>query len=325
MRVIVAIFFIGVVLFGFKAGSALYSQISTYTNLATSFINDSVIIELGSSEPDDVFIDENDGEDTPPPDNSGDVIDFDDDNEEGGDEEDTIEEVVVGASDEGSENSGDSDSDNETVSSESILDTLTGNQAVSGGDSAVAGSEGGGSAEGASSGGGSGTSVFGEKTREALFSRGITHITIPPLPSSDEVRSPARVPYTRNDLALIVSAALVEYPSVEDVFFTTDALTISYKARGRLFVTIPLTYNAKVSLKFNEKTTKKRVSISFPWYRFLLWTGVSKSQLRTTIDGVISDTPEGGGYDRAALIFQNVTDILSGARGTVVGSVNTVE
>lgn len=330
MKLFILAAFALLVVFGTGAVANLYDAVSTRTQTASTFINDSNIINIPDDTLPDAIVPDDDsgsgggGGSTPPPGGDDEVLVFGD--SEGDSGGDTINQVVVnsggsndnsgdggsGGSNSGSSNNNNGSGDGETVSTESILDSLTGNQAISS-------SSGGGAASGG------GTSVSGSKTREALLSRGITTISVPPIPEAGSVESSARAPYTRNDLAIIVSAALVQNPDIDDIFFTTTALEISYKSRGRLLFTIPVPYPTKVSLSFDETTTKKRVKVKFPWYKFFMWTGVSKNSLRNSIDPIITSTPKGEEYDRATHIFNAVSEVIASARGTIQGSLSAVQ
>lgn len=313
------------VLVGVQAGGTLFSSVSDRANVAASFINDSVIIDVDDTVLDSNTIPEATTDTIPPETVTSDPIVFSDDENDAGD---VIDEVVIEvttqsdnaadsssttgddttASDTGGTSSdtiSDSETTNtteQTVSASSILQTLTGNQAVT----TVSG--------GGSGGGASGTSVSADKTRDALLSRKITNITIPEAPTGS-IAAASRPPYSRADLALIVSAALVKNPDLDDVFYSTNTLSISYKARGRLLLAIPVSYTATLDLAFDEATEKKRVRVKFPWYRFFMYTGVSKSNLRAEVDGVISRAPAGQDYDRAAQIFNEVASLLERTRG----------
>lgn len=302
----------------------------SHVAIADDFINDTDIINIPFDVDEGIVVPETESPlNVPLPDSDSDeVITFGDDEEGGG--EDVIDEVIINADDSSSgegegggggdtndgdsvnEGSGAQDSGSETVSASSILDTLTGNQALT---------------SGSAGGGSGGTSLSGSKTRAALLGRGITKITIPapPTSSSDDSESQGGASYTRNDLALIVSAALVQTPNIQDVFFTTDSISISYQARGRLFFALPLTYTTKLDLKFDESNTRRRVAIDFPWYKFLMWTGVSKNQLRNQVDVIITTAPQGKQYDRATFVFEGVADILGRVGGALSGSVRTIQ
>ena len=333
MKLFILAAFALLVVLGTGTVTDLYDVVSSRTQTASTFINDSNIINIPDDAIPDAIVpsDDDDGDgdgSTPPPVPGGDEVIVFDDN--GGDEgeEDSVTEVVVNSGDSGNGNSsdgngasdgnnsgGDSSGDGEVVSASSILDSLTGNQAIN-------------SSSGASSSSGEGaggTSVSGSKTREALLSRGITSLSVPGAPEAGTVNTQTRAPYTRNDLALIVSSLLVENPDVDDVFFTTDSIIITYKARGRLLFTIPIPYPSTLRLSFDEASVKKRVDIDFPWYKFLMLTGVSKNTLRTTIDSIITDTPKGEEYDRATYIFTAVSEVISSSRGTVQGTLRAVQ
>ena len=323
MRFAVLAAFVFIVFLGVHAGSGLYGAVAERAGLATAFTNDSVrvdIIDQGIS-PDAVPLADSDN--TPSSEGSGgsniDVSNTDS-NSSSETNGNTISEVVVtvstseGGSTSSSNSSSESNASNtdqsstqQTVSAEDILNTLTGNQAVT--SNSASGSGGG------SSGSGS-TFVSGEKTRAALLSRGITAFTIPPPPAAGTLAAASRAPYSRADLALIVSGELVKNPDIDSVFYTTNSITVSYKATGRLFFALPIPYTTNLTLSFDAPTTKERVRVTFPWYKFMMWTGVSKSALQEKVDSIITAAPSGQEYDRATLVFQQVSTLLEqiGAR-----------
>lgn len=336
MKLLVLAAFTLFVVLGTEAGDVVLDVVTEQAQVATTFINDSNIITIPEDTAPEAVPSEDGGgesgeEETTPLPESGETITL------GGgstdDSKDTITEVTVttttstdtssdstNGGDSGSESGEDSSTEgSETVSAESILNTLTGSQAV------TSTSEQAQSGASTGSSGGGGTAVSGSGAREALLSRNITSITLPPIPEAGTEAAARRAPYTRNDLALVVSAALVQNPDVDDVFFTTNALKITYTSRGRLLFVVPLSYPTKLSLSFDETTVHQRVDVDFPWYKFLMWTGVSKKSLRDTIDPIITNTPRGLEYDRATHIFSAVSDVLVSARGTVQDSVRTVQ
>jgi len=287
-----------------------------YTAHAADFTNDSVIVDIISEDTSAEVVTEADSNVTPSSSGgAGEIINFGDGtNGEGG--VGVIDEVEVtitsGTNNESGAQGGEggdglSSSGIETVSAQSILNTLTGNQALTsqGGSAGASGAD-----PSASAGGSSGTNVSGSKTRQALLSRGITSLTIPPPPEA--AASAPRKAYSRADLALFVSSEIVKNPDIDDVFFTVNSLSIQYRSTGRLLFALPIPYTTVVSLRFDEATAKKRVVIRFPWYKFLLLTGVSKSDLRTRIDAIITSAPKGEEYDRATQVFNDVAKLLGG-------------
>lgn len=289
-----------------------------------AFTNNSVVTdipELGSD-----VVPEADSDQTPPLETGGETLDlFNSSNtqsSEGDNGSGAINEVVVtvssGSSSEnfndsggingssasnGNSSSSASGTSEETISAQSILNTLSGNQAVTS-SGTVSNSVGG------SSGGSVGTNISGLKTREALLSRGIIKLTIPPPPIPGTAAAKVRPSYSRGDLALIVSGEIVKTPDIENVFYTANTLSITYQSEGRLLFALPVPYTTKIDLTFDEVTPKKRVRVRFPWFKFLMWTGVSQNSLRTHLDAIITTAPEGKEYDRAAYVFKGVADFL---------------
>lgn len=324
MRLLVFTLFVSFVFASTHIGSGLFGALSEKAFLAAAFLNDSVIVDLIEEEgesPD--VVPEADSTTPPPPETGGSVFDLGGDDENG--DSGLIDEVVVVLSGEsGSENdpslSGGTDTgvseEQVTVSAESILNTLMGNQAIT---------SGGTSGNTQNPSGGGGTSISGSKTREALLSRGIKALTIPPRPESSHTSQSKARYHSRADLALIVSSEMVKNPDISDVFYTTSAITITYQARGRLLFALPIPYVTTLALDFNAPTPKSRVRVTFPWYKFFMWTGISKKELRNHIDAIIVASPEGDEYDRAATIFEKVSELIADQGSVRAGSVRRVQ
>jgi len=333
MKFLILAVFAFLVLGGTQAGDAVVGTVSKYAGLAASFTNDSVIVDIVQEGQSADVVPEADSDATPPAGSGGGTVSFPDDGGSSTGGSSVIDEVTITTTittEEGSSDSSggapNSTSSEETVSAQDILNTLTGNQAITTSNSSNGSAGGIGSDSNSGAFGSGGTNISGSKTRQALLSRGITNLAFPAKPVSEVGNASAdRLSYSRADLALIISGEMVRNPNIDDVFYTTNAITVTYKAQGRLLFALPIPYTAKLDLRFDESTAKKRVRITFPWFKFFMWTGVSKSGLRDTIDTVITAAPAGEEYDRATLIFQAVATILNDTQGTASGSIRTVQ
>jgi hypothetical protein len=301
----------------------LVSLITPPPQNAATFLNDSVIVDLLSEGASPQIVPEADSEAPIFEDIQSNETFLFNDASDGSATDAAIDEVRVflttesdGEEAETNEPSVESNTSSENtlvISADSILDTLVGNQAVTRGPTSLT-SETDGTRDARATGGG--VSVVGDEARRALRARNIMTIETPVTDSADADAVTQRMPYQERDVTLIVASAITKNPDIDTVFFSDTDLRITYFARGRLLFTIPVTYRARLDIDLTESTPARRVRLSFPWYRFFMWTGVSKSALRERIDVIIREPlADDRAYERTTYVFERVATLLETTRG----------
>ena len=193
-----------------------------------------------------------------------------------------------------------SDENNTTiVESSSVYASLLGNQAV-----VASGSSG-------VFSGGTGDSIHidAKKLRDSLFNRNIYQLRIP---NSDALlRGGMRTAFSKEDFALFVSSALLYDENLQDVDYEDGTLKTHYRALGRLFGFVPVHYTLRVSVEITSGTIQS-VQVKFPWYKFFLATGVSRTGLERALSAQINEYvyTEGADLDIATRAFTGVAEIL---------------
>lgn len=209
-------------------------------------------------------------------------------------------------------------SGSEIVSAVSIVAALIGNQALTMSSAVGAsGSDTSGGGTGSSDASGtSATHIITSRVRDSLAARGIVQLEIPDAGAlfAPEARRTER--FTERDFAIVVSAAALSDEYLGDVDFSGGVLDTKYRALGWLFGFVPLRYPLAVSLMFFEGR-EPEVRVRFPWYKFLLRTGISSSALERDIQNTIATSvPEHGAtFDAATRAFSAVEDILMARAG----------
>lgn len=219
----------------------------------------------------------------------------------------------------------------QTSSSSDVLSTLIGGQAVAL-NSTASGEEGGASALGGPSGagggggegGGIGIRIRGRAVRDTLSRRGIEDIRIPGY-VSDEGLLTGRL-RSKEDIALIAASSALKDQNIEEITFVSGVISITYRARGRLFAIIPLSYAVRLSIDPRGASAEERVLVKFPWYKFFLQTYVSKHSLQSELDSVLGGIVEKKQQitvDTQARLFSAIAGALLERFDTVEGSVGT--
>lgn len=308
----------------------LYSFTERGASLAAVFTNDSVIVEVGDLPPDgpppaegevsgggdsSSSADDNNNSDTSngtSPSDDDSVIVFDETSDDDSDDSSTPPvvddvEVVVDNSSSGSNSSGDNepsgtstDSTTETIDSEEVLTALVGNQAVTTG-----------GASGAGTGGVLSIKIHADRVREAFNARNIAVLTLPSIEGAVRQARQQGTGLTRNDFALFASAAVLQDDNVRDVAYDAGVLTTEYRALGRLFGVIPTWYTLRISITVSE-TGASDVSVRFPWYKFFLATGVSRSTLEQELSNQVTARVQTGAgeFDVATQVFAAMAEVL---------------
>lgn len=211
--------------------------------------------------------------------------------------------------DTGSTGSSESGTQTTTATAEEILAALLGNQAV------VARASGGGGLFGD---GARGTEirVFSDRVRESLRARGITSLSIPNAGSILGAAHGAGNKLTQSDFTLFLSSALLRDENIKDVRLRDGELTTEYRALGRLFGFVPIRYTLRVSLSWEAGVTRD-VSARFPWYKFFLRTGVSRSALEALLESEVNRAIKGyeAEFDVATRAFTAVAEVLGSRTG----------
>ncbi len=216
----------------------------------------------------------------------------------------TVPVIVVvdnSAPGQGTGTGGESDGGFSNITAEDIINTLIGNQAFS-----IERDPGG--------GGWWILRISGEKARAALKARGITKITL--------LGSFRNKFLSRGDMTIAAASSLLENENLEEIIISLDTLSLSYKARGRLFGVLPWEYPVHISVDPYGTTVEERVSVKFPWYRFFLQTFVSRSALQAQIDQVVVSAlaEDSESLDARARLYIAITESIRTRFDTIEGS-----
>jgi len=196
-----------------------------------------------------------------------------------------------------------------TATAEEILAALLGNQAV------VARFGDGGGLFGNSTNG-TDISFNADRIRSSLRARGITNLTIPNAGAILGATSSAGSRLTQSDFTLFLASALLRDENIEDVRLRDGEIMTEYRALGRLFGFVPLRYTLRVTVLWDIGTVTD-VSVTFPWYKFFLQTGVSRSSLEALLESEVSRAIKGqeAEFDVATRAFTAVVETLSSRIG----------
>lgn len=208
------------------------------------------------------------------------------------------------ASSGGATTSGDSTNTTDTVSTDEIITVLIGSQAVV-------------TTSGTSGGGGTffssgGIRIFAGRVRDALRAQHIAGLSIPNARDVLSTRASNGRGLSRNDFTLFVTSAILKDENMQDIHWNQGVLTTEYRVLGRLFGFIPHRYTLFVSLEVLPGS-EAEARVNFPWYRFFLATGTSRSTLEAAIETAVKDElgDHEAEFDVATRAFTVVADVLS--------------
>ncbi len=106
---------------------------------------------------------------------------------------------------------------------------------------------------------------------------------------------------SEQDLANFAKGVLLKDDAVEEVAYTDEEITVEYKGKGKLLGFLPVGFSHRVSVDTDAPAAEK-VKVHFPWYSFLLKTGLSAEEIETEIAANLS------------------ADLTAGAMGTRVSA-----
>lgn len=140
------------------------------------------------------------------------------------------------------------------------------------------------------------------------------------------------------DLENFAKGILLKDEDVDSIAIGEEGVQIAYRARGKLFGFIPLTFKERITVQANA-TAEERVTVRFPWYGLFLSADVSASDLEAALvtdldDENITFNPlaTGGTADVSASAdvsgfaeaLQALSSALKTRHDTVKNSVNNI-
>ncbi len=84
------------------------------------------------------------------------------------------------------------------------------------------------------------------------------------------------------DLEQFAQGVLLKDENISDVQYTNKELSVEYKGKAKLFAFIPLAYTHRVVID-TDAPASNRVKVHFPWYGFLLKSGIDTEYIKTAI------------------------------------------
>lgn len=182
-----------------------------------------------------------------------------------------------------------------------------------------------------SSVGGSGTGgslvISGSKLRQALAEKGILTLDVKGWDFDDtyfvddsEYYAEYADDFSFSDVAVIAAAVVFRDQNIEEVSLNGTRLTITYRTKGWLLGFIPIHFTVRLAINAAGATDQERVTVAYPWYRFLTWVQVSPQALAANLNASIVgiqaaglDTAEAQArlftYVGATLREQSATDV----------------
>lgn len=129
------------------------------------------------------------------------------------------------------------------------------------------------------------------------------------------------------DLENFAKGVLLKDENVSEVTYDDTEIAVEYKGRGKLLGFIPLGYTHRVTVD-TDASASERVKVHFPWYRFLLKTGLDAKEIETEIAANLSadltagDT--GAKISAYAKAFVSISNVLKTKHDTVKNSIGNV-
>lgn|GEM_PF-1381939 len=219
-----------------------------------------------------------------------------------------VDSGTSGASQNGGNTGGD-----EEAAAEGLFGTLVGNQAVT-----VKGGAGNGSGDAWS------VSVNGDAVRRSLKARGIGKVSIPGFDDIGDFFSSFPLTLrTGQDFAIVAASTALKNPGIEEISLTLGTLHIAYRARGNLFAFLPLIYRIRIDVNPDERDSKSRIAVKFPWYKFFLQTYVSKQTIESEVEAAIATMPKDTNViDSRAHLLARIADSIQARFDTVEESLS---
>lgn len=84
------------------------------------------------------------------------------------------------------------------------------------------------------------------------------------------------------DLEQFAQGVFLKDENITDVHYSNSELSIEYKGKAKLFAFIPFKYTHRVVVDTNAPASN-RVKVHFPWYGFLLKSGIDPEFIKTAI------------------------------------------
>jgi hypothetical protein len=92
---------------------------------------------------------------------------------------------------------------------------------------------------------------------------------------------------SEQDLENFAKGVLLRDENVEDVEYSDEEITVAYKGKGKLLGFIPVGFTHRITVDTDAPAAEK-VKVHFPWYSFLLKTGLNADEIETEIAANLS-------------------------------------
>lgn len=130
----------------------------------------------------------------------------------------------------------------------------------------------------------------------------------------------------RTDMAALAATVSMNDTRVGDVSINGTRMSLSYKTSGRILALIPITFTIRVDVNAALVNKLERVTIHYPWYRFLLWLTIPEVDLRDAIDQAVLDSQKEAVdvHDAEARLFLGVTNALRAKHAEYEGGIRII-
>lgn len=88
---------------------------------------------------------------------------------------------------------------------------------------------------------------------------------------------------SEQDLENFATGVLVNDTNFETIALNYDKIDVKYRMEGKLFGFLPHTYTERVTVQTSAEA-QERVQVRFPWYRFLLATGITETEIEESLE-----------------------------------------
>jgi type VI protein secretion system component Hcp len=169
--------------------------------------------------------------------------------------------------------------------------------------------------------------VVGSKVREVLRAQGVTKVTVRGWdPEKKEEISGSDV-QNEADLGMMLVAVAQADENIEEVSLNFEEIKVTYTSQGKLFGFIPVSYLINVTADRNEEIDSSaygRVKVKFPWYRVLMRTGLSRSEIEAEITEGLTAGGEESDVVVQAKTFITISNILKAHHDTAMSSIRNM-
>jgi hypothetical protein len=122
------------------------------------------------------------------------------------------------------------------------------------------------------------------------------------------------------DYGLMAVSTALSDENIEDIAFTAEAFSVTYRSRGYLLSIFPWRFPVVVTV-VPQAPEGSRVTVKLPWYRFFVREFFTADGLAAELEGTLKSAAAPAAADERAVLFDAVAKHLRDKIGTVSNSI----